>query len=453
MRKNRKNLAIDSGKCYDTAEREVSWVLIEYRVKNFRSFKDEAVLSLVADNNRELSETNVFKQGKFELLKCAAIYGPNASGKSNLIRSFSFFKDFFNPSSNIEEKLNKFFPNFWFNIKSRDMPISYELSFFLGGIRYRYGLEVSRNGIESEYLYFVPRRQEARYFSRKRDKIYLGTHFENKKVLDIIQPDPYRPFLYTLGQLNVKQLERVKDIIKYLMFYIRSAKLPDLFFRRLIEKLLSSNPNNNIISKDEAVNFLRSFDIAISDISVERVEINMDSDKQLAEIIQVDDESVEKSELLTFMHHTLYDEHKNALGEVPIPLPLESQGTIKLYSLLYPIFHIMKNGGLLLIDEIESSLHPIICKRIIQMFNDPKFNPKNAQLIFTTHNTNLMDSALLRRDQIYFVEKDKYGASSLYALYDLDLDIRNNFNYEKNYLAGRFGAVPYLNDFSPKFTQ
>src|SRR5690606_33963167 len=126
---------------------------------------------------------------------------------------------------------------------------------------YRYGLEVSRNGIESEYLYFVPRRQEARYFSRKRDKIYLGTHFENKKVLDIIQPDPYRPFLYTLGQLNVKQLERVKDIIKYLMFYIRSAKLPDLFFRRLIEKLLSSNPNNNIISKDEAVNFLRSFDI------------------------------------------------------------------------------------------------------------------------------------------------------------------------------------------------
>ena len=147
------------------------------------------------------------------------------------------------------------------------------------------------------------------------------------------------------------------------------------------------------------------------------------------------------------MHHYKYDKQYNIAGKEIFPIDMESRGTAKLYALMYPIFFVLKVGGLLLVDEIESSLHPLLCERIIRLFNNSTTNPYNAQLIFTTHNTLLMNPKLLRRDQIYFIEKNEYGESNMYSLYDIDLDIRNNFNYMNNYLAGRFGAIPYLGDF------
>ena len=119
-----------------------------------------------------------------------------------------------------------------------------------------------------------------------------------------------------------------------------------------------------------------------------------------------------------------------------------------MYALLYPIFFVLKVGGFLLVDEIESSLHPLLCERIIRLFNNSKTNPHNAQLIFNSHNTLLMNPKLIRRDKLYFNEKNEYGESKMNSLYDIDLDIRSNFNYLNNYLAGRFGAIPYLGDFN-----
>ncbi|MGI6705884.1 MAG: AAA family ATPase [Clostridia bacterium] len=423
-------------------------MLIEYRVKNFKSFKNEIVLSMVADKNRELPDTNLFQYKNMTLLKSAAVFGANASGKSNLIESFNFFSHLFLASADIDEMLSDLL-YFKLDKESQNKPIFYEISFFLNGKRHRYGIEIDRMGICSEWLYFVPTRIEACYFERERNEIVrTGIYFEDKKALNYIKPDATRPFLFTLAQDSIKEFAWAKEIINYLKFYIRPSNIPEMFFRSMIEEELLNDSDSKILSKEEVLLFLRDADISIADISV--IEEKNDEDellRQFIEFMRQKGKSIEPNELETYMHHSKYDEQYNVVGEEKFPINEESRGTAKLYALLYPIFFVLKRGGVLLVDEIESSLHPLLCERIIRLFNNSKTNPHNAQLIFTTHNTLLMNPKLLRRDQIYFIEKNKYGVSKMYSLYDIDLDIRSNFSYLNNYLAGRFGAIPYLGEF------
>ena len=449
MKKFRKIIANDIRKCYYLINKEMKFMIIEYKVKNFKSFKNEIILSMVADNNRELSDTNLFQYENMTLLKSAAIFGSNASGKSNLIESFSFFNNLFSAYVDINKMLSNL-PYFKLDTESKNKPISYEISFFLNGKRHRYGIEIDSKGIYSEWLYFVPKRQEACYFERKRNEIVrTGTYFEDRKALDYIKPDAIRPFLFTLAQDSIKEFVWAKEIINYLKFYIRPSNLPEMFFKSMIEKELLKDSGSGILTKEEVLSFLKDADICITDISVLKKKTDEDDlFSQFVEFMQQKGASIKSNELETYMHHSKYDEQYNIVDEEKFPLDAESRGTAKLYALIYPIFFVLKVGGFLLIDEIESSLHPLLCERIIRLFNNSKTNPHNAQLIFTTHNTLLMNPKLLRRDQIYFIEKNKYGVSNMYSLYDIDLDIRSNFNYLNNYLAGRFGAIPYLVDFN-----
>ncbi|MDN4605063.1 ATP-binding protein [Paenibacillus sp. F6_3S_P_1C] len=429
-------------------------MLIEYRVKNFMSYKDEIVLSMVADKNRELIDTNVFTHGNMTLLKMATIFGANASGKTNLIESMNFLCRLMKPSMRKEEDFNDI-PTFKLDNVSEDKPISFEISFFLGDQRHRYLLELDKKGIVSEALYFVPKRQEACYYVRERNDIsYVGTYFEDKKALDYIKPDTHKPFLYTLGQESVKQFEWAKRIIRYLRVNIKSSNMPDAVFRHMIEEELADGSDEKVISKSEIMALLKAADIGISDISVVKESKSAEETEFISQLMEAlklpgHQGEVDEDNYETFMHHIKYDEGKKEVGEEKFPLSYESRGTIKLYALQYPIFDVLKKGGILLIDEIESSLHPLLCEKIIQLFNNKITNPMNAQLIFTTHNTLLMNPRLLRRDQILFTEKDVYGSSTLYSLYDIDVKVRNNFNYLNNYLSGRFGAIPYLGSFTP----
>lgn len=449
MRKYRKNIANDIKICYYLKDEEVHFVLIEYKVKNFKSFKNEITLSMVADNNRELSDTNLVKYENMTLLKSAAIFGANASGKSNLIESFSFFNKLFSSHADTHKMLANL-PYFKLDTESQNKPISFEISFFLNGKRHRYGIEIDNKGICSEWLYFVPKRQEACYFERKRNEIVrTGTYFEEKKALDYIKPDETRPFLYTLAQDSIKEFVWAKEIINYLKFNIRSSNLPEMFFKSMLEEELLNDSDSKMLSKEEVLSFLKDADICITDITVNKKKPDEDDFfNQFIEFMKQKGRSIESDELETYMHHSKYDEQHNYAGEVIFPIDVESRGTAKLYALIYPIFFVLKMGGILLVDEIESSLHPLLCESIIRLFNNYETNPRNAQLIFTTHNTLLMNPKLLRRDQIYFIEKNEYGESSMYSLYDIDLDIRSNFNYINNYLAGRFGAIPYLGEFN-----
>lgn len=451
MKKFRKNIANNTKKCYYLNNKGVSFMLIEYRVKNYMSFKDEIILSMVADRNRELSDTNTFQVGNMTLLKCAAIFGANASGKTNFIESFKFFNFLFADHIDVSSLLSDL-PYFRLDEDNKNMPVSYEISFFLDNKRHRYGIEVDSKGICSEWLYFVPQRHEACYFKRQRNEIVrTGTYFEDRKALEYIKPDPMRPFLFTLAQDSVREFNWAKKIAKYLYFYIRSSNVPEMIFKDLIDEQILGKINKKIFSKKEIVSFMMDADIGIADISVKEKKIEDDElMRHFIEFMKQKGKNFEHDEFEfeTYIHHLKYDNQNNVIGEEKFPIDMESRGTAKLYSLLYPIFYVLKKGGVLLVDEIESSLHPLLCERIIQLFNNNKTNPKNAQLIFTTHNTLLMNPKILRRDQIYFVEKNKYGASSMYSLYDIDLDIRSNFNYLNNYLAGRFGAIPYLGEFN-----
>jgi len=296
----------------------------------------------------------------------------------------------------------------------------------------------------------VPKKQEACYFVRERNEIVrTGIYFEDKKALDYIKPDTTRPFLFTLAQDSIKEFNWAKKIIAYLKFYIRPSNIPEMVFKSMIEEEILKDSDNKIVTKEEVLSFLKDADICIADISIiKKKNVEDELLRQFIEFMKQKGESIESDELETYMHHLKYDEQYNIAGDEKFPLDEESRGTAKLYSLLYPIFFVLKMGGVLLVDEIESSLHPLLCERIIRLFNNTKTNPRNAQLIFTTHNTLLMSPKLLRRDQIYFIEKNEYGVSSLYSLYDIDLDIRSNFNYLNNYLSGRFGAIPYLGEFN-----
>jgi AAA15 family ATPase/GTPase len=448
MRKYRKNIAKGIKKCYYLFNKGVPFMLIEYKVKNFKSFKNEIVLSMVADSNRELSDTNLFQNDNMNLLKSAAVFGANASGKSNLIESFSFFYKLFLVNVDINGILSNL-PYFKLDTGSQNKPISYEISFFLNGKRHRYGIEIDSKGICSEWLYFVPKRQEACYFERKRNEIVrIGTYFEDKKALDYIKPDTVRPFLFTLAQDSIKEFDWAKNIINYLDSYIHLSFLPERFLKSMTEKEILEDSDKKIIAKEEILSFLKDADICIEDISV--IQKKPDEDdiyRHFIEFMKQKGADIEPDELETYMHHNKYDEKYNKVGIEKFPIEVESRGTVKLFALIHPLFLVLKGGGVLLIDEIDSSLHPLLCERIIRLFNNSKTNPHNAQLIFTTHNTLLMNPKLLRRDQIYFIEKNEYGESSIYSLYDIDLDIRSNFNYLNNYLAGRFGAIPYLGEF------
>lgn len=452
MQDSCKFIANINNRCYHSINEEGACVLIEYRVKNFMSYKDEIVLSMVADTNRELAETNVFQQGNMTLLKTAAIFGANASGKSNLIASFKFLIHLMHSKADASDPFSDL-PLFKLNPAYRKKPIEYEISFFLGSQRYRYGLELDEEGICSEWLYFVPKRQEACYFVRTRDEITtIGTYFGEKKALDYIKPDSYRPFLFTLGQKSVKEFEWAKKVLRYLRFYIRTNSAPDMYYNNMIQKELTDHKPNKTILKEELVSILKNADIGINDISVVKEIRNADEKEmfnRMLNLLETDIEiEIDEEKYETFMHHNMYDDDRNLVGEEKFPLEVESAGTVKLYSLQYPILQVLKKGGILLVDEIESSLHPLLCEKIVSLFNSDETNPNRAQLIFTTHNTLLMNSKLLRRDQILFTEKDKYGASTLYTLYDIDLKVRNNFNYLNNYLSGRFGAIPYLGTFN-----
>ena len=448
MKKKREYIANNVQKCYYQKQRGDKFMLIEYRVKNFMSFKEETVLSMVAEPIDDLKKTHVFKSGNLSLLKTAGIFGANASGKSNFISSFSFFNDIFSDFTDMTKVIKKL-PYYKFSDSSAKEPISFEITFILNGKPHRYGIEITEHGIASEWLYFVPTRNEACYFEREGNEITeKGIYFEPKKALDYIKPDPLRPFLYTLAQNSLKEFDWAKEINNYLRFEIHLCNNLDNFYRNMIETELMEDSENSFLSKDLLLRLIKDADFGIDDIIIEEKSQMEDSlFSEFKEFLKQKGKDFKEDKYETYMIHNKYD-NGFKIGVEKLPIVRESLGTQKFYCLLYPILLILYYGGILLIDEIESSLHPRLCEKILSLFNSSENNPNNAQLIFTTHNTLLMNPEILRRDQIYFVEKNKYGESNLYSLFKEDGSIRNGYNYMKNYLAGRFGAIPYLGPFN-----
>jgi AAA15 family ATPase/GTPase len=415
-------------------------MLIDFRVRNFRSLRDEQILSLVAAKDKTLHELNTMQSGVKAaptLLRSAAIYGPNAGGKSNLIKALQYMRAVVVESASVMQPGQTFnVQPFRFDEKLVLQPTEFEVTFILDGVRHQYGFELTAQRITREYLLvykaFKPQQWFERHYDESSDKdIYeFGSGLKGAKTVWEGATRPNSLFLSMAVQLNSEQLRPVFDwFVKQLAIFNEVTPLGQQFSVDMLRK-----PEG----KKAICDFLTAADISISDIEVatrkvaaQAVHFDMAAGKT-----EVRNEEQEVSELL-FHHVTEQGRAVFGLGD-------ESMGTRNLLFLTGPVLDILEKGMTLVVDELDSSLHPLLVRRLVELFQTPAINKLGAQLIFTTHDTSLLDPELFRRDQIWFVEKDLEQATKLYPL--SDFSPRKNEALERGYLMGRYGALPFLRD-------
>lgn len=410
-------------------------MLIEFSVTNFRSIRDKVTLSMVADNSvskkNELPDNLIEVDKNLHLLKSAVIYGRNASGKSNIIDAFFTLSLLISQSqgNRIGEKILYYYP-FQFDEKNRNSPIKFEILFLLLSkeekikIKYSYKLEIDSTKVLNEALYFYPKGQRAKLFEREYGKeITYGDSLKgNKKNIEEGLLDNQ---LFLSKSSNYK-LEIINEV--YNFFEKQISIYNNFTFGEMTEtnnsmKLLSLQIENPMW-KNNLSELLKAADTGITDI-------------------------IYLKENKTFL--TKHDFHRLKIENDKysyLLLTEESLGTQKLVTMSAIIFYILFNGGTLIIDEFDKSLHPLLTKMLIKIFHSKKNNPNNAQLIFATHDSSLMNGELFRRDQMFITEKDENGQTSIKSLASIK-GVRKDIPFEKWYLNGSFGGIPVI--YEPEF--
>lgn len=420
----------------------------EFSFGNSWSFKDIQTLNMTAakikSNNLLLDKQNVIPiKEDLSLLKSKAIYGANASGKSNIIKGLVTFIRIIKDSVK-EEKALTLIDSFQLSTETIDEPTFFQLIFRVDKIRYRYGFEADGKSIKSEWLFSTPNVREQNLFIR-----------ENSKILDINQKHFEEGYRFVSLMEDFSEGEIFRDNSLFL------SSLASFGFGKLSKKIIKAITSISIISglghqgmyghagdslddsvkKKFILDFLKKADIGIQDL--ETIDV---SNEDLPENIEEEIKKDLKKGKIIVSSRTLYNKDLKKEGEANFSFGLqESEGTRKMFELSPFIYDSLKEGTTLVIDEFDSRFHPLLTKKIVELYNSNQ-NTK-SQLIFTTHDTNLLSSELLRRDQIDFVEKDKYGASHLYTLVEIK-GVRNNASFEKDYIQGKYGAIPFLGNFS-----
>ncbi|MEH1953977.1 AAA family ATPase [Nostoc sp.] len=417
-------------------------MLIEFSVGNYRSFKEQVTFSMVAANlvtkDKKLDESNVFEiDNDLKLLKSAAIYGANASGKSNLATALGFMRWFMINSSKETQSTEKIgVERFKLSTETEEKPSFFEIVFLMNGKRYRYGFEATIEKVISEWLFYVPKSKETKLFERKLDKISVSKTYKGDGIQQKTRQNAL--FLSVSAQFNVQIAEKILDWLANTVALI--SALNDTGYRGYTVSCLMDNEN-----KDEILKLLKKLDLGFSDVMVEESEITADSlpkglPDELKNLILKNGKG-KLSSVQTI--HQKFDGKGNYVSPEIFNLDeQESEGTKKVFSLAGPLVDTLKNGNALIIDEFDARIHPLISRAIVELFNSNETNPNNAQLIFMTHDTNLLNNKLFRRDQIWFTEKNRYGATDLYSL--AEYKIPDNAPFESDYIQGRYGAIPYI---------
>jgi AAA15 family ATPase/GTPase len=420
-------------------------MIAEFTVQNYRSFKERHTFSLVSTKDKELSESNTFEMGdKQRFLKTAVIYGANAAGKSNFFRALSFFKNFAvfsGPRNQTGDTIDV--DAFFFSLQTENEPSSFELVFFIQNndgknIRYRYGFSVTPKEVVTEYLFAVFNVREVALFTREKQEIVTTDNFrEGAKIKSAARQNC--SFLSVCAQTNG---EIAGSIIRYFQSMLVVSGLQNIL--SVTKKQLRKAGDDTL--KDEVLDFLRFADIQVKELRLELEPVDTSElPPDIAEILKKYPEAKRPERDTYFFGHSYFNNKEN-IGTVLIPEQQESSGTQKLFAYAIPFTSALKNGTPLFIDEFEMQLHPLILESIIKLFNSPEKNPKNAQLVISCHAINILTNKLFRRDQIWFCEKDQYGATDLYSLVEYNEPVRNDAAYGKNYLQGKYGAVPYINE-------
>jgi AAA15 family ATPase/GTPase len=418
-------------------------MLLEFTIGNFLSIKDKKTLSLEATSIKEHLGTNVVKLDRFQLLRGAVIYGANAGGKSNFIKAMStmrrIVKQSFDASSTDELGITPFL----LSTDTSNKPSFFEILFLIGTVRYRYGFEVDNTSVKSEWLFESKIKSEKPLFIREGDGIDVSQGFKEAKDLEE-KTRENALFLSVLDQFNGTT---AKSIMKWFSNFITISDLSHERYKNVTFKMLE---DENI--KPQLLDFYKRLDLGFDEIDVEKKPFEAKDftklfNEEFAKQFLSDIEGKSKIDIKTI--HKKYNNENEVVGFEKFDMRRqESSGTNKVFNISGPVFDVLKNGGVLIIDELDASLHPLITLTITKLFNSSEFNKTNAQLIFATHDTNLFEYGHYRRDQIYFVEKDVYGASDLYSLVEYKEDggkkVRKDRSFEKDYIQGRYGAIPFI---------
>jgi AAA15 family ATPase/GTPase len=394
-------------------------MLIEFTVGNFRSFNDPVTLSMVAAKikarNEGVNQNNtIVIDDKLTLLTSAAIYGANASGKSNLINALAFMRGFVLNSfkeTRANEKIDVV--PFRLNTESEKLPSLFQMVFLVDQVIYRYGFEVDCERVVTEWLFYSPRRQEVKLFVREGDEFQVSGAFKGGNITKKLT-HPNALFLSVAAQFN-------------------------------------NELAINLLAWFEALRLISGLDDA--DYGAYTVHKFLEDECYRAEIlgiirrsaVDIKDVIPGKEGITSFKTaHSHWDGNEKSESDALFNFGDESEGTQKLFFISGPIVDALLNGTVLIIDEIDARFHPHLTHSLVHLFNSKSTNPKQAQLIFATHDTHLLSNKFFRRDQIWFIDKDRQDSSCLYPL--AEIKVRNDASFENDYLQGRYGAIPYLGD-------
>jgi AAA15 family ATPase/GTPase len=419
-------------------------MLIEFSVRNYLSFKEKAVLNLSATAIKEHVDSNVTSTERVDLLKGAIIFGANASGKSNLIKAMSTMRRLvlfsFEQSSSEELDIDPFL----LSSVTDTAPSMFETVFILDNIRYRYGFEIDNKEVLSEWLFETVKKIEKPLFYRIKDGIDVMKSFSEGKDLEERTRDNAL-FLNVVDQFNGKT---AKKIIRWFRNFITISGLKHEGYKGVTFGMLENKQTRNLL-----IDFYKKLDLGFEDIAIFKQQFDpkdlpADISENVLKQIVTDLEGAFKIDIKTI--HKRFDEKNNQDGIVEFDMrSQESSGTNKLFNISGPVFDVLNDGGVLVIDELDASLHPLLTLAVTKLFHSKESNRNSAQLIFATHDTNLLNYGNYRRDQVFFVEKDNFGASSMYSLVDYKEEgktIRKDRSFEKDYIEGRYGAIPFIDN-------
>lgn len=431
-------------------------MLLEFRVCNYRSIGEEQVLSLIPANKQKDHLQNILTKGKYQALNAISLYGQNGSGKSNLLLAMSFLDKLIHISARTSSTTKLPYDPFLLREGWEGKPTRFEITFVLEDNRYRYGVEFTAKEVQKEWLFRKTQSREVSLFEREGSTIDVSSGFNgSKKVIDaaIEATRENALFLSTCDMLN---LEEAKTIFNWFRYFSMIDGLNT-------EALQTVDLWDKEGYKDKIKQYLETLSLNIADVDI--------ATKEFDELDLTDNVPKEVKNKLSKLlkgkqgyqviaKHTLYDNDAK-----PTPNLVswewwekESAGSKKAFELSGPILWTLANGGVLIIDEIEAKMHPVMTLNTIDIFLDPASNPNKAQLIFATHDTNLLTYSTLRRDQIYFVEKNQWESSELYSLSDFVYFENKNGEFktekerpdtdkEKRYFEGRYKAIPVLGEF------
>ncbi len=416
-------------------------MLKEFKFGNFRSFKEIQTLSMepMSISRPDLDCFNISELKKERILKTAVVYGHNSFGKSNIFKAIEDMLDVIKNCTNPSYKVN--IDCFKLDDFSRNNPSFFELTIVLGEITYRYGFEILGNKVHKEWLYKKNIR-EVNVFNREgtsSESIKPSTSYSSlKKYIKFTRDEEL--FLSSIVKLN--EQGELRTLYNYILSDIKIIS-GDSINKSTTSFILSDRS----WYRDKVIKAMQSADLGIEDIEITEEEEDIESlpsyyRNYLKE--RLSGELGDKNALIRMYEtfkHKVYDKNNKQIGVESFSVDeSESQGTIKLYSLIGPIIDALENGYVLFVDELDSKLHHLITKYIIDLFHDLSININNAQLIFNTHDMYLLKENIFRKDQVYFTDKNKYGESTLYSLGDFK-GLDNKANILSHYLAGNFGSL------------